>query len=177
MLWRIHLAGRDAWHFASGPDGRFNLAAPNGTCYLSEKELGAFVEHFGRLLRPGGALPQPLVDARRLSAVRVGQLNLVDVTRRAVLGALGLTGEIHTTTDYAATQRWAETFKGAGYDGIRYLARHDPSLKLASIAVFGPDPKDTPAGPRTEPIPDDLLREAGEAFSIKALPRRHSRRV
>lgn len=31
-----------------------NHLAELGTCYLAEEPIGAFVEKFGRLLRPGG---------------------------------------------------------------------------------------------------------------------------
>jgi hypothetical protein len=64
-LWRIHAADVAPWHFGVGPDGRFNLAQ-SGTCYLAEEPIGAFVEKFGRLLRPGGVIPEPLIDAQRL---------------------------------------------------------------------------------------------------------------
>jgi hypothetical protein len=68
-LWRIHAADVSPWFFDAGSEGMFNLADA-GTCYLAEEPLGAFVEKFGRLLRPGGVLPEPLVDTQRLSRNR-----------------------------------------------------------------------------------------------------------
>jgi len=59
-LWRIHATDVAPWFFDVGPDGRFNLAE-SGTCYLAEEPIGAIVEKFGRLLRPGGAIPEPLI--------------------------------------------------------------------------------------------------------------------
>lgn len=173
-LWRIHAADVVPWFFDIGPDGRFNLAE-SGTCYLAEEPIGAFVEKFGRLLRPGGVIPEPLVDAQRLSTLRPPKANVVDLTDATVLGLIGLTAEIHSTSDYNLTQGWALAFQEAGYDGIRYKARHDPRGALVSIALFGSG-KPARRGAKTTAIPVDLLHEAAATFAITVLPRRHSRR-
>lgn len=172
-LWRIH-AGVAPWFFDTGPDGRFNLAE-SGTCYLAEEPIGAFVEKFGRLLRPGGVIPEPLVDAQRLSRLRPPKANVVDLTDPTVLGLIGLTAEIHSISDYNLTQGWAFVLHGAGYDGIRYKARHDPRGELVSIALFGSD-KPPRSAAKTTTIPVDLIHEASATFAITVLPRRHARR-
>lgn len=157
-----------------GPDGRFNLAE-SGTCYLAEEPLGAFVEKFGRLLRPGGVIPEPLVDSQRLSRLRPPKAEVVDLTDPTVLGQVGLTAEIHSTTDYDLTQGWALAFQEAGYAGVRYKARHDPRGQLTSIALFGS--KRPPRSARKAAVvPVDLIHEASSTFAITILPRRHSRR-
>lgn len=173
-LWRVHAAGFAPWYFDVGPDGRFNLAE-SGTCYLAEEPLGAFVEKFGRLLRPGGVIPEPLVDAQRLSRLRPPQVEVVDLTDPTVLGLVGLTAEIHSTSAYNLTQGWALAFQEAGYGGVRYKARHDPRGHLVSIALFGPD-KPPRSAAKTTAVPIDLIHEASTTFSITVLPRRHSRR-
>ena len=173
-LWRIHAADVAPWFFDVGPDGRFNLAE-SGTCYLAEEPIGAFVEKFGRLLRPGGVIPEPLVDAQRLSRLRPPKAEVVDLTDPAVLGLVGLTAEIHSMTDYNLTQGWALAFQEAGYAGIRYKARHDPRGQLISIALFGSD-KPPRSTAKTTAIPVDLIHEASTTFAITVLPRRHSRR-
>ena len=173
-LWRIHAAEVAPWFFDVGPDSRFNLAEP-GTCYLAEEPIGAFVEKFGRLLRPGGVIPEPLVDAQRLSRLRPPKAKVVDLTDPTVLGLVGLTSEIHSTSDYNLTQGWALALQEAGYDGIRYEARHDPRGELVSIALFGPDRPPRSAA-KTTAIPVDLIHEASATFAITVLPRRHSRR-
>jgi hypothetical protein len=173
-LWRIHAADVAPWFFDIGPDGRFNLAE-SGACYLAEEPTGAFVEKFGRLLRPGGVIPEPLVDAQRLSRLRPPKANVVDLTDPTVLGLIGLTAEIHSTSDYNLTQGWALALQGAGYDGIRYKARHDPRGELVSIALFGSGKPPRSAVKRT-PVPVDLIHEASNTFAITILPRRHSRR-
>jgi hypothetical protein len=173
-LWRIHGADVAPWFFDIGPDGRFNLAE-SGTCYLAEEPIGAFVEKFGRLLRPDGAIPEPLVNAQRLSRLRPPKAKVVDLTDPTVLGLIGLTAEIHSTTDYNLTQGWALTFQEAGYAGIRYKARHDPRGQLTSVALFGPG-KTPRSAAKTTVIPVDLIHEAASTFAITVLPRRHSRR-
>jgi hypothetical protein len=173
-LWRIHPADVAPWFFDAGPDGRFNLADA-GTCYLAEEPVGAFVEKFGRLLRPGGVIPEPLVEAQRLSRLRPPKVDVVDLTDPKVLGLAGLTAEIHATTDYGSTQSWASALRDAGYAGIRYKARHDPRGQLVSIALFGSG-KPPRSAVKTTAIPVDLIHEAATTFAITVLPRRHSRR-
>lgn len=173
-LWRIHAADVSHWFFDAGPEGRFNLA-DLGTCYLAEEPIGAFVEKFGRLLRPGGVIPEPLVDTQRLSRLRPPKTNVVDLTDPSVLGLAGLTAEIHATIDYGLTQSWARALRDAGYRGIRYKARHDPRGQLVSVALFGSD-KPPRGGAKTTGIPVDLIHEASTTFAITVLPRRHSRR-
>jgi hypothetical protein len=170
-LWRIHAVDVTPWFFDVGPDGRFNLSE-SGTCYFAEEPIGAFVEKFGRLLRAGGVIPEPLVDAQRLSKLRPPKANVVDLTDPKILG---LTAEIHSTSDYNLTQGWALALQGAGYDGIRHKARHDPRGKLVSIALFGSD-KPPRSAAKTTTIPVDLIHEASATFAITVLPRRHSRR-
>lgn len=173
-LWRIHAVDAAPWFFDAGPDGRFNLA-DSGTCYLSEEPTGAFVEKFGRLLRQGGVIPEPLVDMQRLSRLRPPKASMIDLTNPKVLGLAGLTAEIHTTADYALTQSWALALRDAGYAGIRYKARHDPRGQLVSVALFGSDKPPRSAAKMTA-IPVELIHEASTTFSITVLPRRHSRR-
>jgi hypothetical protein len=173
-LWRIHAADISPWFFDVGPDGRFNLAE-SGTCYLAEEPIGAFVEKFGRLLRPGEVIPEPLVDAQRLSRLRPPKAKVVDLTDPTVLGLVGLTAEIHSTSDYNLTQGWALAFQEAGYAGIRYKARHDPRGQLTPIALFGSD-KPPRSAAKTTTIPVDLIHKASTTFAITVLPRRHSRR-
>jgi hypothetical protein len=173
-LWRIHAADAAPWFFDVGPDSRVNLAE-SGTCYLAEEPIGAFVEKFERLLRPGGAIPEPLVDAQRLSRLHPPKVKVVDLTDPAILGLIGLTAEIHSTTDYNLTQDWALALQEAGYAGIRYRTRHDPRGQLISIALFGPS-KPPKGKVTTTAIPADLIHEASSTFAITVLPRRHSRR-
>ena len=173
-LWRIHAAETAPWFFDTGPEGRFNVPH-GGTCYLAEQPLGALIEKFGRLLRPGGVIPEPLLDGQRLSRLRPPRVDVVDLADPRVLGLIGLTAAIHTTTNYALTRAWAVALRREDYGGIRYKARHDPRGQMVSVALFGIG-KDLPATIKTTTVPVDLIHEASATFAINVLPRRHSRR-
>ena len=120
-------------------------------------------------------IPEPLVNAQRLSRLRPPKVSVVDLTDPTVLGLVGLTAEIHSTTDYNLTQGWALALQETGYAGIRYMARHDPRGQLVSVALFGSGKPPRNAA-KTTAIPVDLIHEASTTFAIAVLPRRHSRR-
>jgi hypothetical protein len=120
-------------------------------------------------MRPAG---RPTGQSRRL---RPPSAKIVDLTDSTVLGLIGLTAEIHSTSDYNLTQGWALALQEAGYNGIRYKARHDPRGQLVSIALFG-SAKPPRSAAKTTTIPVDLIHEASTTFAIAVLPRRHSRR-
>ena len=71
------------------------------------------------------------------------------------------------------THVWAEAFWNAGFDGVRYRLRHDPSAQLLGFAVFGA------AGEasfpfRSSAIPGTLVRQAERHFGVRVLPERIS---
>lgn len=168
----VHRHDLVAWRLSSDPEGRFNLEPPRGTCYAAEKPLGALIEVFGRL-----AILDPGEVARyRLSWLEVESLRIADITDRRVLGQAGLTAELQATTDYVLTRRWAKAIADAGFEGLRYRARHDPAATLNSIALFGDRSTTPPAVSPPEPIGDRLLDAAAREFGLLAPPRRVSRR-
>lgn len=70
--------------------------------------------------------------------------------------------------DYNLTQSWALALQEAGYDGIRYKARHDPRGQLVSIALFGSGkPPRSPS--KTTTVSVDLIHEASTTFAITVL--------
>lgn len=168
----VHRHDLVAWRLSSHPEGRFNLEPPRGTCCAAEKPLGALIEVFGRL-----AILDPGEVARyRLSWLEVESLRIAEITDRRVLGRAGLTAELQATTDYVLTRRWAKAIADAGFEGVRYRARHDPAATLNSIALFGDRSTTPPAVSPPEPIGDRLLDAAAREFGLLAPPRRVSRR-
>lgn len=167
-VWRIHRRENPPWWFCADLQCRFDLSAPQGTCYVAEEPLGAFVEVFTDVT----LVAEEDIERRRLSAVHVPRtLRLADCTD-AASRTFGCTGEIHTTVDYDLTQRWARAFSLASFDGIRYLVRHDPAQRRAGVALFGKagEAEDWP-DPETQLIDEDLLMEAARRFGIRVLPR------
>ena len=98
-----------------------------------------------------------------------GEVLLADCTEERAR-ALGVTGEIHSTADYAQTCRWAAALAAAGFGGIRYLLRHDPAQPLAGVALFGPAGEAPWPAPPGEPIGLDLQREVEARFGVRILP-------
>jgi hypothetical protein len=92
---------------------------------------------------------------RALSVLRFPEDAVVaDVTSRTVLGRFGLTGEISAggPSVYPVTQAWAAALHAAGFDGIAYHVRHDPSGELLGVAIFGePGDQDKPLHDRIVP--------------------------
>lgn len=167
VLSRIHHSDHGAWFPDSGPNSRFNLEAPWGTCYTAEVDLGAFMEKF---VRVSNVISETALNKFRLSHFQTDpRLRIADFTD-PLAKAAGVTAEIHSTTDYDMTQEWARAAHDAGFDGVRYYAASDPSCSLISVALFD-DSNTTPLDPiHTDLIPEELIREAEERFGIVVVP-------
>lgn len=148
--------------------GRFDLAAPEGTCYLAEQLDGALCE---KLLRT----PKRVVPAERLSSlfhasVEVGAApRTADLTSRLGTG-VGLNAEIHVGLDYATTRAWARMLHRAGWTALSYLLRGDVALRARALALFGRAGlhRRAPAGMRTTVRPLDVA-EAGRLLAARGV--------
>ena len=166
-LWRIHRADRDPWWFSGSGDGRFDLPAPAGTCYLATRPAGAFVEVFRDFL----VVPAEEVACRRLSRLRLAHPVLMADLTAARARRFGVTAELHATGEYAATQAWAAALAAAGLAGLLYLLRHDPSAASRGVALFGPrEISGLGAMEPPAPIGNRLLDEVQARFGIRVLP-------
>lgn len=107
-----------------------------------------------------------------MSSLIVPEARLADMTDRTVLGWWGLTAEVGAGDDYVGTRLWAQRLWQAGFAGVWYQARHDPSANLHSIALFakpGLQPSAfIPAGSTS--ITDDIIDEAERIFGIEVFP-------
>jgi hypothetical protein len=170
-LLRIHRACNGLWWFSADGSGRFDLDPPRGTCYLAENAVGAWVEVF----RTPTLIAEVDVSERRLGRVKLGRrLRLADITSRRAL-QFGVTASLSAAEDYGPSQAFAAQVLAAGFDGVRYLVRHDPRQRLYAVALFGPagapEPTD-PAWPhgKSAPISNALVDEAHKAFGYRVLP-------
>ncbi|MGV8875418.1 MAG: RES family NAD+ phosphorylase [Rhodococcus sp. (in: high G+C Gram-positive bacteria)] len=133
-LFRSHRASLGTWWYSSNGGGRFDLDEPDGTCYLAEDEVVTLLEIFGGQL----VVPSYEVDARAASTITLSSdVTLADLTANTGV-AFGVTAEIFSTADYPLTQRWASALRAAGFDGLRYWARHELERSGRCIALFGP---------------------------------------
>jgi hypothetical protein len=172
-VYRIHGAHRQPWYFARDGCGRFDplAIAGMGCCYLAATPLGAWIEVFRRAM----LIDERDVRARRLLHVELGRdRRLADATSRRAL-SFGVTATLGAADDYTSSQAFAADALNAGWDGVRYLLRHDPKQKLYGLALFGPagpvDPDD-PAWPSTpdDPVPLELIEQASKTFGYRVLP-------
>ena len=165
-VFRIHKATHEAWWFCNDGFCRFDLQAPLGTCYAAENPLGAVVETF----RDFGAVSEQDIASRRIATLRsAGPVRLADCTAARARG-YGLTAEIHSTPQYDRTRQWATSFAAAGFEGIRYFARHDPSAGLRSFGLFGKAGAHPRRSTRSAPISIQLLERVANDFGIEVLP-------
>lgn len=163
---RIHRHDRGPWWFSHDGSGRFDLAAPSGTCYFAVDEVGAFVEVF----REMRVIPDLEVLARRISIIHVTTpVRLADCTAPSA-AAFGITAAIHSSEDYVKTQTWAGAFAGAGFGGVRYLVSHDPAQRNVGVALFGPAGAASRPVFSTDPISSRLISTAERLFGYRVIP-------
>jgi len=170
-IYRIHRSDGTPWWFSSAGDGRFDPVGTGiGACYLAEAQLGAWVEVFRKRL----LLPEPEIAHRSLLAVALRRdLCLADITSRRAL-SFEITASLGTNEQYADSQAFAAQALQAGFDGVRYLVRHDPDQRLYGLALFSqagaPDPADPNWPDDSDTIPDALVKDAERLFGYRVLP-------
>ncbi|MCP4664457.1 MAG: RES family NAD+ phosphorylase [bacterium] len=172
-LLRFYRPARGNWSahrfYGPLPEMRFDHHEPpcsvdptRSVWYASTSLRGAVAETFGR-----GGIVDP-ASGIRLVKVEVGGelrvLNLIGVSARA----MGLTQEIATTTDYAASQAWARAF----YDqyptiqGIRWRGRQIGSVCVvlndrAAMDALSPELDSDLTDPRIWPRVVRAVRDCG----------------
>jgi RES domain-containing protein len=170
-VYRIHKSTRAPWWFSANGDGRFDpVRTGTGACYLAEAPLGAWVEVF----RKRQLLAEAEVAERSLLAVTLGRdLRLADLTSRRAL-SFAVTASLGASEQYHESQTFAAQAIEAGFDGVRYLVRHEPAQKLYGLALFGQAGNTDPADPLwpadSQAIPDALVRDAQRLFGYRVLP-------
>ncbi|MEK7422350.1 MAG: RES family NAD+ phosphorylase [Actinomycetota bacterium] len=168
VLARIHRAHTSPIFFSTSGNGRFDVS-PEGTLYLAESDEGAFLEVFrGRVV----ALEE--AAARRLAFIGLRRdVQLADLTSTSSRG-FGITAEIHVTRDYARCQTWAMALHAAGFEGVLYSLRHDPSGSSLGVALFGLDSE--VAGRlvihEDRELEDDLIERVRRHVGVLVLPAR-----
>lgn len=171
-LHRIHRASNAPWWFSGEGGGRFDPVGTGcGACYLALRPLGAWVEVFRKTM----TLAEGELRARALWTGSAGRdLRLADLLARRAL-RFGVTASLGADERYEASQAFAAAALAAGFDGVRYLLRHDPAQRLVGVALFAaagaPDPqhRSWPAG-NDAAIDRKLIGEAERAFRYRVLP-------
>jgi hypothetical protein len=169
---RIHRSAKGAWWFSSDGSGRFDpIGSGKGACYLAERPLGAWIEVFRTQL----LLTKAEITERSLFSVELGRsLRLADLTSRRASG-FGVTATLGANEDSDDSRAFAVAAVDAGFDGIRYLVRHDPAQRLYGLALFADAGAPAPADPRWAAgldgdLSGELIAEAGRRFGYRVLP-------
>lgn len=146
---------RAPFFFASAPaagGGRYDLPAPDGACYTALSAVGAWLEVF----RTTAIVAAEDLRTRRLLRTRpprrIQTADLLSPRARS----LGITGEIHTTSDYTLTRRWASQLHRAGFRAVLGKVRHDPALRQRSLTLFDAAGEHGPYGWRWRTSVEDL---------------------
>lgn len=107
-----------------------------------------------------------LSERHLLSATLASDLRLADLTAPAAY-SFGVTGELSATSDYAQPHWWASLLHAAGFHGVRYHVRHDPTGSQIGVGWFGAAGglTATPEG-YSQPLPAELLLAAAP-FGIR----------
>ncbi len=129
---------RTPWFFASSgrPDsGRFDLPVPDGTCSLSDRAYGAWLEVFGqtRIVARADAASRALFTVTRVGT----RLTLADFGHERA-ATYGVTLDLSAGDDRPTSQRWARAIRAHGLAGIVAWIRHDPTATARNVALFGP---------------------------------------
>lgn len=139
------------WYYATLPgdpsheSGRFDLPAPEGTCYFADTATVATMERVGRFTTKHKPVPGDFMAGRVVTEIVAGHLPsaAANLTSRKV-SAVGVTGELFTMSDYSVPQQWALALRAIGHDGIHYNPRFSPGGR--AIACFGK------SGPSPQPV-------------------------
>ncbi|MEN0135048.1 MAG: RES family NAD+ phosphorylase [Rhodococcus sp. (in: high G+C Gram-positive bacteria)] len=150
QVYRGHRVSNGPWWFSSSGGGRFDLAAPRGTCYVAFDETTAIRETVGEALASLGVIAHDFAADRMVSTLRVpGTHDLADTCADEAAG-FGVTRELCSMTPYDVPRAWAAAFD-AGFDGIRYQTRFTTGEAANAAAVFGPAGEVSwPVDPRPE---------------------------
>lgn len=134
-LYRAHSLGNGPWWFSNDGNGRFDLRAPEGTCYVADQSAAALRERLGpRVVRSGTVLRDELQQTL-VSRVSLPAPAHVANTAHPDAYVYRCTTEISTVVDYGLTNRWATAFRRDGWMGVRYTARL--ATGAMSVALFG----------------------------------------
>lgn len=164
--------GNGPWWFARSNQGRFNLFAPFGTCYLASDIATSIRERAGEELLHHGIVPESFVSEMEVATVATSEIVAADILNEDAV-KFGCSRELATVADYGISRSWASGFKKAKIGGVWYASRFTSSKEPNSLAVFGlAGDSGVPATSRMSGT--EAFEQAGMADSVVAIPsRRH----
>lgn len=134
---RAHSVENSPWWFSSDLSGHFDLAPPNGTCYLATDVATALRERFGHDLVERGVISLETAARTHVSKLRLPAGRWLANTCHGDAAQFGMTGELGTCPTYDVPQAWAAALaEGSKFAGIRYQTRFSTGAKPNAIALF-----------------------------------------
>lgn len=118
---------------ARGP-GRYHVSGGPGVWYASNQEQAAWAELFRHFVDEG---VDPFEVRRRIGAVAVTDLEVLDLTSPDVRTALGVTEGDLTGDDYTATQAIAAVARQTGFEGVLAPSAALPGRQTLVVFVGG----------------------------------------
>jgi hypothetical protein len=174
FVFRAHPTNADPVWFNSSEYSRFNLSEPRGTLYALRDPGTAMVGVLAGFSGRGMVAVQ-----RHVFSFMVTRLAITQPYRLANISAgrartFGVNSAITDRTgDQPMTQRWAQEFANAGFDGISYMHRFTTTPKSNAVALFGNSgrlPQHAPDSEAPELSPTKLAEAAG--YVIAPVPTR-----
>lgn len=171
---RAHDVSWDPWWFASDPGepelgGRFDLPAPEGTCYVAANPSVAVRERLGKEVLHGWVTDDALWHATAVSTLDPADRPEADgrlANAKSSRAADFHTSELNDATPYATTREYARAFRAIGMTGVRYRARFSTGDRDAAEGWFGPA-----GAPDPSPPSQLLAREEWESrVGLKVAP-------
>ncbi|MEO7122950.1 MAG: RES family NAD+ phosphorylase [Lacisediminihabitans sp.] len=137
VLYRAHSTAHGPWYFDSGDGGRFNLEAPEGTCYAASDIWSATRERLADFFAIAG---QSLAEAKA-DKFHVTELTLETAIKCANLDSAfvvesNITRELSSMEDYSVSRSWATAFRNEQFEGMFYPSRFTAGPATA-VAMFG----------------------------------------
>ncbi len=165
---RLHRRANDPLFFGSTGLNRFDAPGGEyGACYLASDPACAFVETYGWTT---GVRLVSLAELKSRSLARVEALRplrMVDLTGPG-LARLGADERL-AAGEHAVASRWALAFwrQPSRVDGLRYRARHDPSIIAVAVFDRARDALSaTSLGSLADPVNLDLLVEVLATYDV-----------
>ena len=137
-FYRSTAVGRTPWWFGSEGTQRFDLLAPNGTCYLATDLETAIRERGRETLMATGKLTRAFVESMQVYELHLpSPAKLANTTAKRAVN-FKANRELSVVTDYSITCAWAAAFHQAGFNGIAYASRFTSGQRWNAVALFGP---------------------------------------
>jgi RES domain-containing protein len=116
-FWHQGSPGRPVGSFAdpAASEGRYHRLGGTGVWYASDREQAAWAELFRHFLDEG---VDPFEVLRRVGAVDVDGLQVLDLTNPVVISQLGVDPADLVGDDYSPTQALADAARTADFEGL-----------------------------------------------------------